>query len=216
MKLPIFSKITAKYPQETELDKIVCAIRESKRIKIFCEERRKLLARGRKNQADNIKKTKIPVFCPGAFLFDGKGRKDVIGLTNLCFLETDHITEDLILEAKGILCKDKHIVLCYRSMSNNGLHFLVKYNFKNMDTPSYKNMGLDRMNHTYGAVFTTLEAYYQELLGMSIDPSGANMERLCLLAADEDVYYNPDATPMILKYQCQDLKKKPMKLQLEE
>lgn len=216
MKLPIFSKITAKFPQETDLDEIVCAIRESKRIKSFCEERRKLLAKGKKNQADNIKKTKIPAFCPGAFLFGGKGRNNVIGLTNLCFLETDHISEDSILKAKGILCKDGHIVLCYRSMSDNGLHFLVKYKFKNMDTPSYKIMGIDRMNHTYGAVFTTLEAYYQELLGMSIDPSGANMERLCLLADDKDAYYNPDAFPMILEYQHQDLKKKPQKLQLEE
>ena len=216
MKLPIFSKITAKFPQETDLDEIVCAIRESKRIKTFCEERRKLLAKGKKNQADNIKKTKIPAFCPGAFLFDGKGRNNVVGLTNLCFLETDHISEDSILKAKGILCKDSHIVLCYKSMSDNGLHFLVKYIFKNMDTPSYKIMGLDRMNHTYGAVFTTLEAYYQEVLGVSNDPSGANMERLCLLSDDQDAYYNPDATPMILEYQHQDLKKKPQKLQLEE
>ena len=215
MKLPIFSKITAKFPQETDLDEIVCAIRESKRISSFCEERRKLLAKGKKNQADNIKKTKIPAFCPGAFLFGGKGRNNVIGLTNLCFLETDHISEDSILKAKGILCKDSHIVLCYKSMSDNGLHFLVKYIFKNMDTPSYKIMGLDRMNHTYGAVFTTLEAYYQKVLGVSIDPSGANMERLCLLAADKDVYYNPDATPVIIEYQNQDLNKKPKKLQFE-
>lgn len=58
MKLSIFSKITAKYPQETDMDKIVCAIRESKCIKSFCEERRKLLVKGKINQADNIKKTK--------------------------------------------------------------------------------------------------------------------------------------------------------------
>lgn len=216
MKLPIFNKITAKYPQETDLDKIVCAIRESERIKSFCNESRKLLVKGKKAQADNIKKTKIPAFCPGALLFDGKGRKNVIGLTDYCFLEIDHIDNELILAARNILCNDCHIVLCYRSISDDGLHFLVKYKFKNMDTPSYNNMGLDRMNHTYGAVFTTLKDYYQELLRVIIDPSGGNMERLCLMAADKDVYYNPDATPMILEYQCQDLKKKPMKLQLEE
>lgn len=215
MKLPIFTKITAKYPQETDLDKIVSAIRESKRIETFCKESRKLLAKGKKEQADNIKKTKIPAFCPGTFLFEGKGRKNVTGLTNLCFLETDHISEDLILATKGLLCKDSHIVLCYRSISDEGLHFIVKYKFKNMDTPSYKNMGLDRMNHTYGAVFTTLRTYYQELLGVSIDPSGANMERLCLLAADKDVYYNPDATSILFEYQYQDLKKKPKRLQFE-
>lgn len=215
MKLQIFSKITAKFPQETDLEKIVCAIRESKRIKSFCKERRKLLAKGKKDQADNIKKTKIPVFCPGAFLFDGKARKNVIGLTNLCFLETDHIAEELIMAAKDLLCKDSHIVLCYRSISNDGLHFLVKYKFKNFDTPSYKNMDHDRMNHTYGAVFTTLRLYYQAQLGVSIDLSGSNMERLCLLATDKEVYYNPDATPIMLEYQYQDLRKKPKKLQIE-
>lgn len=71
------------------------------------------------------------------------------------------------------------------------------------------------MNHTYGAVFTTLKDYYQELLGVSIDPSGANMERLCLLSDDKDVYYNPDATPILFEYQYQDLKKKPKRLQFE-
>ena len=161
----------AKYPRETDLNDIVKMMRSSERLQSLCEQRRELLVKEKRVDADRIKKKMIPAFCPGAFLFDGKGRNNVIGLTDLCFLETDHISEKQISKAMELLRKDCHIVLCLRSISGDGLHFIIRYKFKNMEQPSYHNMGKNRMNHTYGAVFMSLKKYYQGMLGVHIDSS---------------------------------------------
>ena len=215
MRLCIFSNLMAKYPRETDLNDIVKMMRSSERLQSLCEQRRELLAKEKRVDADRIKKKMIPAFCPGAFLFDGKGRNNVIGLTDLCFLETDHISEKRISKAMELLRKDCHTVLCLRSISGDGLHLIVRYRFKDMEQPSYHNMGKNRMNHTYGAVFMSLKKYYQGLLGVHIDSSGANMERLCLMSFDKDLHYNPDAVPLVFIYEQQNLRKKPKRLLLE-
>lgn len=210
MRLSIYSNLKAKYPQETTLDAVVKAIQCSGRIQSLCEERRDLLSKGLINEAEIIKKKKIPAFCPGSFMFDGKGRANVLGLTNLCFLEADHIDEEQIANVVKNIKEDSHTVLCYRSVSGDGLHFIIKYEFCNIETPSYKNMGVKRMNHTYGVVFNTLMTYYQERLEITIDPAGANMERLSLMSADKDIYYNHNAIPFVLEYKKKDLRRKPL------
>lgn len=215
MRLCIFSNLMAKYPQETDLKDIVRMMRNSERLQSLCERRRELLATNRREDADRIKKKLIPAFCPGSFLIDGKGRNNVIGLTDLCFLETDHISEEQISKVMESLREDCHIVLCLRSISGDGLHFLVRYRFKDMEQPSYRSMGKNRMNHTYGAVFKTLKNYYQDLLGVSIDLSGSNMERLCLMSFDKDLHYNPNAVPVVFMYEQQNIKKKPKRLLFE-
>ena len=215
MRLCIFSNLMAKYPQETDLNDIVRMMRNSERLQSLCEQRRELLATNRREDADRIKKKLIPAFCPGAFLFDGKGRNNVIGLTDLCFLETDHISEDQIIKAMEVLRNDNHIVLCLRSISGDGLHLIARYRFKDMEQPSYRSMGKNRMNHTYGAVFKTLKNYYQGLLGVSVDSSGFNMERLCLMSFDKDLHYNPNAVPIVFIYEQQNIRKKPRRLLFE-
>ena len=215
MRVSIFNNVVASEPQDTELYMIAYMMQTSEKLRSLCEQRRELLAKNNREEADRIKKKKIPAFCPGAFLFDGKGRDNVIGLTDLCFLETDHIDETLIANAKTILNNDPHVVLCYQSISGDGLHLIVKYKFKNLEHPSYHNMGLNRMNHTYGAVFKTLKYYYQGLLGVQFDPTGANMERLCLLSFDKDLHYNPNAVPVTIVYEQQNIGKKPHKLKIE-
>lgn len=216
MRLPIVGCLMdGRCPQETSLDAIVEAMKSSKKIKELCDRRRIMLSQGLKDQANKIKKKRIPAFCPGAFLFDGKGRKNVVGLTNLCFLEIDHIASEHILRITALLKEDCHVLLYYRSISGDGLHFIVKYNFDNIQTPSYNTMGINRMNHTYGVVFNTLRRMYQQKLGVIIDPQGANMERLSLLSFDPDLFYNPKATPFKLIYTQKPIKRKPKRFHFE-
>ena len=201
MRLNIFNNLLTKYPQETELDDIVRIMRDSERLHSLCQQRVALIADGKKKEADIIKKEKVPAFAPNAFLFDGKSRNHVIGLTDLCFLETDHISEEQIDRTMEVMRNDEHVVLALRSMSGDGLHFLIRYGFKDMEQPSYRNTKRGRMNHIYGAVFKTLKHIYQEKLDVRIDPSGANMERLCLISSDKNLYYNPNASPVVFLYE---------------
>ena len=153
MRLSIFKNVLARSPQETELDDIVRIMQTSERLCSLCERRNMLMKEGKKAEADDIKKGMIPAFAPAAMMYEGKGRMNVTGLTDLCFLDIDHVTDEQILAAKGILRNDNHIVLVARSISNDGLHILVRYELQGMEQPWIATMGRNRMNHTYGSVF---------------------------------------------------------------
>ena len=73
-----------------------------------------------------MKITLFPAFAPCAIFYDGKGRENVVGLTDLCFLDIDHIKEGQIREAMKNLNDDPHVVMASRSLSNEGLHILIR------------------------------------------------------------------------------------------
>jgi hypothetical protein len=68
-------------------------------------------------------------------MYNGKARRDVTGLTDLCFLDIDHATDDEIERVMSLLRNDNHVVLASRSISNDGLHILIKYSFKDKEQP---------------------------------------------------------------------------------
>ena len=203
MKLCIFSCVMAKFPKETELNDIVRIMRTSQRLRALCENYQKHNDVGNKAKKDKIKKWMIPAFIPSALLFDGKAQRNIVGLTNLCYMDIDHIDESQINETLEILKQDEHVVLALHSMSGKGLHFLVKYEFKGMEQPQITTMSYKRMVVTYTAVFNTLSLHYQNILNLPIDESGKNAVQTCNISYDEDLYYNPNAIPYTLIYERQ-------------
>ncbi len=71
--------------------------------------------------------SRFPAFAPCAKFNGGSARKDVMELTDLCYLDFDHINKGKIREAMDILCKDPNVVMASRSVSDFGLHILVRY-----------------------------------------------------------------------------------------
>lgn len=110
-------------------------MRSSERLHQLCERRKELLKDGNKREADLLKKNLIPAFAPCAIMYNGKARRDVTGLTDLCFLDIDHATDDEIERVMSLLRNDNHVVLASRSISNDGLHILIKYSFKDKEQP---------------------------------------------------------------------------------
>ena len=209
MQLCVFKKVTIKMPSDVELDDIVNEMKASEGLRLRCEHINILLKKGKVKEAKELKQKTLPAFAPAALLYDGKGRGNVTGLTDLCFLDIDHITEEQIATAMLLLRNDPHVVLAVRSSSTLGLHILVRYKLDGIEHPWVGNMGTNRMNHTYGSVFKTLHTHYQEILKLPIDKVCNNMERLCFFSYDPELYYNPAATPFLLQYIHQDLKRKP-------
>ncbi len=213
MRLNIFDNVISKTLKETDFEKMVEMMRTSDKLHRLCQRRRDLITGNRKEEADIIKKKQIPAFAPAAFLYGGKGRDNVLGLTGICFMELDHIgckIESLMETLKD----DSHILLAMRSVSGDGIHFFARYTFRDMELPNYATMSSDRLNHTYGAVFKTIKNYYRNLLKAKIDESGANMERLCILSYDPELYYYPQAMPFTLIYDQHYVKRKPKTLQI--
>ncbi len=214
MKLCIFNSLLSKYPQETELDSIVKVMRTSKKLFMLCEDYKKLDVEGDIKGKLKIKRKEIPAFVPSALLYGGKGHRNVIGLTDLCFMDIDGLDEEQINTAMKSLKDDEHIVLALRSMSGKGLHFLVRYRFKDKEQPQIVNMSYIRMALTYTAVFNTLRSYYNNILQLPIDDSCKNVVQTCNISYDEDLYYNPKALPYTLIYDHQKVGKKRSTLQM--
>ena len=52
---------------------------------------------------------------------------------------------------------------------------------------------------SYKTAFLQINEYYQNLTGLATDHQCKNVGRISTIAYDERLYYNPDATPFIVK-----------------
>ena len=85
-----------------------------------------------------------------------------MGLTDLCFIDIDHIkTEKKVDMAMSILRDDRNVLLASRSVSGNGIHILVRYRIKDEDVaPQIDNMSPKKMQKQYRWVFDILGRQY--------------------------------------------------------
>lgn len=92
MRVSIFKNVKwATEPAGTELDKIVFMMQFSQELCVRTEKYRQYLTWGRKKRAEEMKVSLFPAFIPGAMMYGGKAKKNVVGMTDLCFLDIDHI-----------------------------------------------------------------------------------------------------------------------------
>lgn len=156
-----------------------------------------------KRKGDHIKKHALPAFAPAAHLFGGKRRANLIGLTGICFTDIGHVCEEVVDRCMAILGRDKHILMTSSSISGKGLHILVPYTIQRDDP--YASIPGDpaKLNKLYGRIFSSISNRYGQILGVPIDKSTMNAERLCLVSYDAKVIFNPNALPIEYRYQDQ-------------
>ncbi len=219
MRVTIFKSVKASWPQETELDDIVRIMMSSPKICERTQTCRQYLAKGDKKEADKIKISSFPAFAPCASFYEGKARVNVIGLTDLCYLDIDHIeNEGLIIEALDILRNDPNVVMASRSVSGKGLHILVRYQLKGFEIPPQRTkMTPKTMQKVYGEVFEYLALKYQLKLGLEPDYHARNMGHVYIVSYDPDLYYNPNAETLLvdLKESIVNMETKPTKRGLD-
>lgn len=200
MHVNIFKRVKASWPQETELDKIVDMMQSSEKIRLDTLFYRQYRARYHKMGADELKITRFPAFAPCALLYGGKGRDYVTGLTDLCYLDFDNVKDEKrLIDAMNILRKDRYVLMASRSVSNEGLHILVRYKLKDMEMPPQRTtMTPNEMQDMYGEVYDYLGAKYLYKLALMPDYNARHMERLYIVSYDPELYYNPDAETLTI------------------
>lgn len=209
MMVSIFNNLHTAKPQKTSLEKIVHIIKTSSLLKDYTQQAREFYADGNKEQGDSIKKNLMPAFAPAGYLLDGKGRENLIGLTGLCFIDIDHISEEKVESYRAILREDEHVLLAARSISGNGLHIIVPYSLRTDNPDERMPLTPGKMNQTYCSVFKPTTFRYGKLLGVGIDKAAGHAERLCIISYDSAAWYNPAAVPIIYRYRHQKSGKKP-------
>lgn len=207
MRVGIFKSVKAAKLQETKLDRIVYMMQFSQEICTRTLIYRQYLEwhekkKSKKSITRKLKKMKItrfPAFVPCAVFYDGKSREDVVGLTDLCYLDLDHIKEPKqIRETMDILRNDPYVVMASRSLSNEEIHVLIRYNLKDMEeTPQRVTMTPDEMQDVYAKIYSYFAIQYQQKLGLMPDPQAGHMEHLYIVSYDPELYYIPNAETMM-------------------
>ncbi len=141
MNVSIFQNITSKQPLPGFLEGVANLIRSDEKLKVFTESYRQT--------GSKTFKSECPLFAVACLFEGGKGKENVTGLTGLSLVDFDHIvphTEDIsnvntnltnkvttLAEMKAKIIADPHTLMCYTTVSGEGLRIIFKYELSNMD-----------------------------------------------------------------------------------
>ena len=182
-----FENFTSKRPVSLTLDAIANFMR--------CDQRLESLTKAYRQTGSKHIKMETPLFAVACFFDGGKGNENIKGLTGLSMVDFDHIspsgplTEEELSALRNKIAGDPHTVMCYTTISGNGLRIIFRY-----EQPQSKTDGVgDHVFEQYKAAFYAGNAYYEKLLGMKADMQCKNITRLSGIAHDPDVFFrDPD------------------------
>lgn len=182
-----FENFTSKRPVSLTLDAIANFMR--------CDRRLESLTKAYRQTGSKHIKMETPLFAVACFFEGGKGKENIKGLTGLSMVDFDHIspsgplTEEELSALRNKIAGDPHTVMCYTTISGNGLRIIFCY-----EQPQSKTDGVgDHILEQYKAAFYAGNAYYEKLLGMKADMQCKNITRLSGIAHDPDVFFrDPD------------------------
>ena len=167
-----FTRIVAVKTYET-----IAELIRSGKYKAKVEVLQQLLAEGKDKEYSNQKKS-LPAFTPSGRFVGGRKMVNLLEYSRLIILDIDKLSIDKLIEVKEKTIQDKYTYSCFVSPSGKGLKILVK---------------TENSVTKHKETFLKVQDYYEKLLGISIDPSGKDVTRLCFLSHDKELYLNPQS-----------------------
>jgi len=201
MEVSVFRNFWDKEPRSSTLEAMVEAIRS--------DERTRKLTSGYRWQKQDALKNESMLFAVPCIFEDGKAQKHVVRLTGVSMVDFDHVAgeESLskesgnigevpmvrdqsriprFLKLKETIRSDPHTLLCYTTISGEGLRVLYRYELD-------EGFELKQQMQFYKKAFAVGNAYYERLTGAKADEKCKNVTRLTVVAHDDEVYFNPQA-----------------------
>ena len=97
-------------------------------------------------------------------------------------------------QLKALAMADPHTVMCYTTISGEGLRIIFRYDVPEAMPRSTGNAAeVRKMETCYRQAFYAGNAYYERLLGLKADMQCKNITRLSGLAHDPDVFFRQPA-----------------------
>lgn len=200
--------MTCKLPLPGLLEGVANLIRTDEKLAVFTRSYRQTGSKTFKNESQ--------LFAVPCLFEGGKGRSNIRQLTGMSLVDFDHaigseergvkseesisdgewkafIAKELnILKRKAIA--DPHTLLCYITMSGNGLRVIFTYEI----APEFSGVPKDeeevkKFEAYYQQAFYAGNAYYEKLLGAKADMQCKNITRLSGLAHDLEVFLRPQS-----------------------
>ena len=208
MNVSIFHDMTCKLPLPGLLEGVANLIRTDEKLAVFTRSYRQTGSKTFKNESQ--------LFAVPCLFEGGKGRSNIRQLTGMSLVDFDHaigseergvkseesisdgewkafVAKELnILKRKAIA--DPHTLLCYITMSGNGLRVIFTYKI----APEFSGVPKDeeevkKFEAYYQQAFYAGNAYYEKLLGAKADMQCKNITRLSGLAHDPEVFLRPQS-----------------------
>lgn len=208
MNVSIFHDMTCKLPLPGLLEGVANLIRTDEKLAVFTRSYRQTGSKTFKNESQ--------LFAVPCLFEGGKGRSNIRQLTGMSLVDFDHaigseergvkseesisdgewkafVAKELnILKRKAIA--DPHTLLCYITMSGNGLRVIFTYEI----APEFSGVPKDeeevkKFEAYYQQAFYAGNAYYEKLLGAKADMLCKNITRLSGLAHDPEVFLRPQS-----------------------
>lgn len=200
--------MTCKLPLPGLLEGVANLIRTDEKLAVFTRSYRQTGSKTFKNESQ--------LFAVPCLFEGGKGRSNIRQLTGMSLVDFDHaigseergvkseesisdgewkafVAKELnILKRKAIA--DPHTLLCYITMSGNGLRVIFTYEI----APEFSGVPKDeeevkKFEAYYQQAFYAGNAYYEKLLGTKADMQCKNITRLSGLAHDPEVFLRPQS-----------------------
>ncbi len=145
-------------------------------------EKLRILYHSGSNEAFTAGKKSLPAFTPSAQYQGGRKAEYLTGYNRIVILDLDKLEQVAPVRAKIEQCP--YTLSCFLSPSGNGLKILVK---------------TDNSAAKHKEAFLAVQAHYEHLTGVKIDPSGKDLSRLCFVSYDPDIFYHSNAKIFNLK-----------------
>ena len=206
MQLSLFRGVHDTQPRPVTLEEPVTMMRTDQSERDLTEKHRYVRATGDERNASRYKKM-MASFGVAALFKGGRQQKHIVALTGLSLVDIDHIPAERMSEVLALVRSDEHTLLAYTTLSGHGVRVLARYalntsndNVNDNCLPDGKSTStLTSTFSNYKQAFLTVNTYYQNLTGLPTDHQCKNVGRISTIAYDENLYYNPDATPFIIE-----------------
>ena len=215
-QLSLFRGVHDTQPRPVTFEELVTMMRTDQSVRDLTEKHRYARSTGDEQGASRYKKM-MTSFGVAARFEGGRQQKHIVELTGLSLVDIDHIAEKEMPRVLTLVRNDPHTLLAYTTLSGQGVRVLFRYavnkttdcsdctdlstggsstqHSNNQCNPS--NLWLN--NQGYRQVFEQGNEYYRNLVSLEVDHQCKNVGRISTIAYDEHLYYNPEATPFIVK-----------------
>ena len=214
-QLSLFRGVHDTQPRPVTLEELVTMMRTDQSVRDLTEKHRYARATGDEQGASRYKKM-MTSFGVAARFEGGRQQRHIVEYTGLSLADFDHIPEERMAEVLAKVREDGHTLVAYTTMSGKGVRVLFRYEA----SPNPSQGGVTATEFTekaaamsespllgrgrgeaslYKQAFLYGNRYYSELVGVESDAQCKNATRISTIAYDEEVYYNPEATPFAIE-----------------
>ena len=204
MQLSLFRGVHDTQPRPVTLEELVTMMRTDQSVRDLTEKHRYVRSTGDERNASRYKKM-MASFGVAALFEGGRQQKHIVAYTELSLVDIDHIPAERMSEVLALVRSDEHTLLAYTTLSGHGVRVLARYALNTSNDNVNDNCLPDGKSTStfsnYKQAFLTVNTYYQNLTGLPTDGQCKNVGRISTIAYDENLYYNPDATPFIIEHE---------------